>query len=211
MKVSKYRAWGDEAFEILQKITPPHVRKKRTTIILLADATLAGTTHAAVFKPSTTRRACSQNTHYMKWIHEPSYKAAYDFLIGTADAPGLSRQRRDAILDQQEAEAVAHIATAHQKLQMLAGPAVEAMARGLTADFPIHYKGNIVDFLPDTAAQLRAADIITRRLPTLSPNQTTELKVTTDAHTITPAGLAAAQAQAAAELAELGELAKNGV
>ena len=203
--------WGREFFEILQKITPPSVRHKKTTLILLADAVVAGKPFAAVFKPSPSRRACAAQTHYQKWMNDTAYRAAFDALIGTADAPGLARRRREEMLDEEAARALAQIGEAHRKLQLLALPAVEAMERGLTAETRIYYKDIEVATVPDTASQLRAARDIADRIPQLARSQKTDLTVTADPLTITPAGLQAAQEKARAELEELRMLSKNGV
>lgn len=63
--------WADVAADELDRFQGDHVGKKRSTVIALVDARLAGRAEESVWNlPST----CSRNTWHTKWKHDPLFQ-----------------------------------------------------------------------------------------------------------------------------------------
>jgi hypothetical protein len=62
--------WETQAAEQLNRLTNPHIAKKRATIVALVDARLAGNSEESVFgRPDT----CSRNIYHAKWKRDPVF------------------------------------------------------------------------------------------------------------------------------------------
>jgi hypothetical protein len=62
--------WETQAAEQLNRLTNPHIAKKRATIVALVDARLAGNSEETVFgRPDT----CSRNIYHAKWKRDPVF------------------------------------------------------------------------------------------------------------------------------------------
>ena len=123
--------WGDSAASLIADITEgPHYRKKRRTILLLADAAYLNNSMTTVWKVPD---AASSVALY-KWLNNVAqYAAAYDFIVGTAVEPGLSRTKREDELDEEELLAVGSLLEARTKLRMYAAKAVDTLGMALDA------------------------------------------------------------------------------
>jgi len=94
-----------EALAELKRIQPPHVAKKRATVILLASAIASETPQARVFEDE---RACNQRVWYQKWQYEPEIATALEFCIEAAlDAKDTETARIEAAALQQRRRAIA--------------------------------------------------------------------------------------------------------
>ena len=123
--------WGSTAADLLAAITEgPHYRKKRRTILLLADAAYLNHAMTSVWKVPD---AASSVAHY-KWLsNDAEYAAAYSFIVGTAVDPGLSRTKREDELDEEELLAVGSLLEARTKLRLFAAKAVNTLGAALDA------------------------------------------------------------------------------
>jgi hypothetical protein len=93
-----------EIRNLLAAIRPPHVERKRRTVILLAFARANQTPVDAVFRREDT---CNESIWYMKWAKDPDVRAAFDACYTRAleyaddETAALeahyTRQRRQAI------------------------------------------------------------------------------------------------------------------
>jgi len=93
------KEWGDVAADLLFAISGPHVRKKRRTLLVLASLSFSGLPISRAFDRTHFSKdvTCSGPVHY-KWKRNiPEYKAAFDFLVGTGDVPGLAISERETI------------------------------------------------------------------------------------------------------------------
>lgn len=110
--------WFTEDIETkLVAIKPPHITKKRTTVLKLAFAKANGHALATVFDQGDT---CSDRIWYTKWQHEPEIKAAFDACLKRAFEYG-------------DLQTVA-IETHYQHLRRRSLAAVSAKAPGALAD-----------------------------------------------------------------------------
>ena len=67
------QAWIDAAAGALAELQPPHVERKRATIIALVDAQLAGRPEQSVWG---TPGVCNRGTYHLKWKFQPDFAAA---------------------------------------------------------------------------------------------------------------------------------------
>lgn len=159
------RDWGAEAIALLDEIKNPHARRKRSTLIALADAVLDGQPFARVWE----RRDCaSDNAHYRWLTSDPAYKLAYNHLVGDPSAPGLARQQYEAMTDQMEADAVTAVARARHGIRINSEEAVMALVKALEANRPLVIDGEVRDY-PDTTNRVAAAKALLDRLPETAP------------------------------------------
>lgn len=121
--------WGDEARALLLLVGPPHVGKKRLTLLALADAVYGGMPQAGVFG---VNGVASKQAHY-KWLKggDGGYRVAYEFLIGDESRPGVALRARQDELDGMVVEALGVVEAARIRLQMLSLAAVGVLERGL--------------------------------------------------------------------------------
>lgn len=157
--------WGERAYELLRAIPAPEARKKRTTLLAIADAVIVGRSLVSVFEQPNT---CSRTIHYNKWMHQPEYRAAYDWLVGNDDAPGLARKEAEAAELREYERATTQIATARHELQMASLPAVRRMVAALDAENGVYYEGGKIADEPAHAVRLKAASEIADRIPELA-------------------------------------------
>ena len=108
------QAWIDAAAVALAELQPPHVERKRATIIALVDAQLAGRSEQSVWG---TPGVCNRGTYHLKWKFQP------DFAAALATVSRLAREWRDT-------RALRALQGAAESLA-LAAPAAVAKAVGL--------------------------------------------------------------------------------
>jgi hypothetical protein len=80
------QGWIEVAALALAGLQPPHVEKKRATIIALVDARLAGRPEDSVWK---TAGVCNRSTYHLKWKQQP------DFADALAKVARLAQEWRD--------------------------------------------------------------------------------------------------------------------
>ena len=184
--------WGEQAYELLKKIKPPHVSKKRYTLLKLADQRLGDLPLTHVFKMKGT---CSKDIHYQKWMKDERYRAAYDFLIGdnvvgeNGDGRGVATQMRDRWMEAELADYTAAISTARRKLILTAPEAIGTLIDQLEASHPVllgfdEDKTPIIEQSPDNSNRRLAANSLLDRVPELAKNQ--KVDHTTDGEKIQP-------------------------
>lgn len=78
--------WESQAAAELDRLTAPHAAKKRTTIVALVDARLAGRTEESVWQRDDT---CSRSVYHEKWKKDPTFAD----VLGKVTA--LARQWQD--------------------------------------------------------------------------------------------------------------------
>lgn len=123
--------WEEAAQELLDAITDgQHYRKKRRTIIALADAAYGNRSQASVF----TLASCASKVAHYKWReNDPAYEAAYQFLIGDVAKPGLARKQRELEIDEQEQLAISALAEARATLRIHSAEAAHTLVEALSA------------------------------------------------------------------------------
>lgn len=165
---SRFKQWGDEAYWLLRAITGQKSTKKKDTLLALADAAYVGESMNNTFARSETS---SKTAHY-KWLEkDPAYKAAYEFMVGNEEAPGLALNRRYEELEEEEAQAVAALEYARRKLKMLSRDAVDVLADALTAEsFSYVEDGGEAHYMPDHTNRRLAAKEILDRNPKTAAN-----------------------------------------
>lgn len=127
--MTKLTNWGEEAHKLLKDIKGQHSHKKRLTLLALADCEYTGEAQGGVFKDPT----CGSKTAHYKWLEEDTvYKAAYDFLVGNEETPGLARQKRQEEEDEAELEAVTAVSQARRKLKLLTMDAIKTLECALS-------------------------------------------------------------------------------
>lgn len=155
--------WGEQAGVLLRQITGQHCRRKRATLLALADGAYAGTSlNEALTGPETG----SKTAHY-KWLrNDPDYAAAYMHLVGHDDAPGLALRQRQAELDAIEAAAVAAVTEARRTLRLASLDAVRALRDALQAT--VVFQGADTD-AADHRARVAASKEILDRIEDTAP------------------------------------------
>lgn len=123
--------WEELAQDLLVNIVDgQHFRKKRRTILALAEAAYINVSQATVYRMPT----CGSKVAHYKWReNDPDYEAAYQFLVGDANAPGLARQQRELEIDEQELLAISALAEAKNVLTMAAADAAYTLTDALLA------------------------------------------------------------------------------
>ncbi|MCO5189391.1 MAG: hypothetical protein M9928_21770 [Anaerolineae bacterium] len=168
--------WGVEAWECLKQIRGANYEKRRRTLLLMADYKLAGKSLNAVFGRND---AISERIHYKHKANDSAYAAAFDFLIGSDDAPGLVLRELERRSELESVSVIGAVEAAQRRLVLLSPAAVEAFADGLEAVTTLYAtdKGRVVfeKEIPDHTTRLRAADMITRRVPGLQPGSTADV------------------------------------
>ena len=77
------QGWIREVQEEFARLRPPHVEKKKATILALVDARLAGQSEETVWRLPTT---CSRNTYHSKWKRDPVFARVLDVAYRAAVA-----------------------------------------------------------------------------------------------------------------------------
>jgi hypothetical protein len=158
--------WGDQVDDLLAGITGRHHRKKRHTLLKLAEATYLNQSQASVFK----LQSCASKVAHYKWRQvDPAYEEAYLFMIGDEDRPGLARVAREEELDALERQAVSAISQARTELRIATADAATALRDALSArdrfgpDWSIRVKAAtaILDRADDETAQRSAVNVTT--------------------------------------------------
>lgn len=123
--------WGEEAQALLANIVDgQHYRKKRRTILALAEAAYINVSQATVFRSPN----CASKVAHYKWReNDPDYEAAYQFLVGDPALPGLARQQREQEIDEQESLAISALAEAKNVIRMAAADAAYTLTEALQA------------------------------------------------------------------------------
>lgn len=107
--------WVEAAEAIFAGLTPPHVEKKRATILALVDARLAQRSEETVWKREDT---CSRNTWHSKWKHDPVITGAVEAVQQRATGWRDAKQLR-ALQEASEKLALASPLAALVAAQML--------------------------------------------------------------------------------------------
>lgn len=123
--------WGEEAQELLAAVTEGiHFRKKRRTLLKLAEATYINVAQATVFKMPD----CASKVAHYKWRDvDPDYEAAYLYLVGDPHTPGIAKLTREAELDEDEALAVSALVQARTTLRLGSADAAATLMNALDA------------------------------------------------------------------------------
>lgn len=123
--------WEEEAQELLASIVDgQHYRKKRRTILALAEAAYINVSQATVYRLP----GCASKVAHYKWRdNDPAYEAAYQFLIGDPAMPGIARQQREQEIDEQESLAISALAEAKNVLRMASADAAHTLTDALAA------------------------------------------------------------------------------
>ena len=123
--------WQELAQDLLDNITEgDHYRKKRHTILALADAAYMNVSQATVYR----LQGCASKVAHYKWrSNDSAYEAAYQFLVGDAAAPGAARVQREQEIDEQEHLAISALAEAKNVLRMAAAQAAYTLTDALEA------------------------------------------------------------------------------
>jgi hypothetical protein len=108
------QGWIDAAAVALGELQPPHVERKRATIVALVDAQLAGRAEQSVWG---LPGVCNRGTYHLKWKAQP------DFAAALATVGRLAREWRDTRALRALQEAAENLA--------LAAPAAVMRAIGL--------------------------------------------------------------------------------
>jgi hypothetical protein len=144
--------WGEYARTLLEAIdyeaSGRWWRKKRATLLHLADAAYLGRTKTSVFKLFETGSV----TAYYKWLNNDSaFREAHDHLVGpiangkqlseqAADnGTGIAHQQREVMLDEHESVALSALIEAKGLLRMHSADAVRTLVDALhSADIRQH-------------------------------------------------------------------------
>lgn len=139
--------WGDEAKAMLSAITYEscgrYWRKKRLTLLALADAALLGKPKNTVWQLPDT---CTYVSYY-RWIaHDPIFTAANDLLIGpvtkganSSPSRGIVQAHRDVSILEAESIAIDALAEARTMLRIASAEAVATLREALaSADIRRH-------------------------------------------------------------------------
>lgn len=78
--------WVKAVEEAFDDLTPPHLEKKKATIIALVDARLAGKPEESVWK---LPEVCNRGTYHLRWKHDPAFAACLEAVTR------LARQWKD--------------------------------------------------------------------------------------------------------------------
>lgn len=126
--------WGEEAIAMLHAVdTGRHYRKKRTTLLRLAEATYLNRSQASVFRDSHTTGVASRVAHY-KWRNtDQQYEACYQYLVGDPSTPGVAKLAREQELDEDEGLAISALVEARTRLQLATAEAVKTLVAALSA------------------------------------------------------------------------------
>lgn len=108
--------WVEAVEAAFGALTPPHLEKKKATIIALVDARLAGRSEESVWRLPQT---CNRGTYHMKWKHDPTFKVCLE------EVDRLARQWKDSRTVRALQEAAERLA--------LAAPIAVAKVMGLLA------------------------------------------------------------------------------
>ena len=123
--------WEELAHDLLANIVDgQHYRKKRHTILALAEAAYMNVSQATVYRLP----GCASKVAHYKWRdNDPAYEAAYQFLVGDAAMPGQARQLREQEIDEQEQLAISALAEAKNVLRMASADAAYMLTEALQA------------------------------------------------------------------------------
>jgi len=124
--------WEELASHLLVNIVDgQHYRKKRHTILALAEAAYLNVSQATVYRLP----GCASKVAHYKWRdNDPAYEEAYQFLVGDAAMPGQARQLREQEIDEQELLAISALAEAKNVLRMAAADAAYMLTEALHAE-----------------------------------------------------------------------------
>jgi len=131
-EVDQPSQWQELAQDLLASIvTGQHFRKKRRTILALADAAYMNVSQATVYR----LQGCASKVAHYKWRDvDPQYEAAYQFLVGDPATPGVARVQREQEIDEQEHLAISALAEAKNVLRMAAADAAYTLTDALHAE-----------------------------------------------------------------------------
>ena len=123
--------WEELAQDLLANIVDgQHFRKKRRTILALAEAAYINVSQATVYRLP----GCASKVAHYKWRDvDTDYEAAYQFLVGDVATPGLARLQREQEIDEQEHLAISALAEAKNVLRMAAADAAYMLTEALHA------------------------------------------------------------------------------
>lgn len=124
--------WGETTHAMLSMITGRHYRKKRATLLHLADAAMLNLAQATVYR----KHDCASKVAHYKWRkQDPAYEAAYAYLVGSHEQPGLSRDARAQELDEDEKRGVLALEEARISLRVASADAVAMLIEALQASY----------------------------------------------------------------------------
>jgi hypothetical protein len=197
--------WEELASDLLANIVDgEHYRKKRHTILALAEAAYINVSQATVFRLP----GCASKVAHYKWRdNDPAYETAYQFLVGDAAMPGQARQLREQEIDEQELLAISALAEAKNVLRMAAADAAYTLTEALHASTSHGPKWHERITAANSILDRSDAETATKVAPAISVIDAAIMKVYADEpiHT-TQAGLQADQppSKEVAESAESG-------
>ena len=79
--------WVEAVQAALGRLRPPHVEKKKTTIIALVDARVAGKSEESIWSRADV---CARSTYHLRWKFDETFAAAL------AEVDELARGHKDA-------------------------------------------------------------------------------------------------------------------
>ncbi len=136
--------WGEKASSLLRDITYESCgrfwRRKRTTILRLADHVLLGKTKVSALSGPDT---CATVSYY-RWIRtDPIFTAAHDYIIGPLQSynhvgagkleTGVAQIRREQYLDEAETLGISSITEARAMLRIASAEAVATLREALAS------------------------------------------------------------------------------
>lgn len=128
-------AWGDDAVTSLHSVIKgPHYRKKRLTLLKLAEAAYLNKSQLQLFREATEGNGCGSRTAHYKWRNnDAAYETAYQYLVGDRANPGVAMLVREQELDEVETLAISALVEARTHLRLLSAEAVNTLGEALYA------------------------------------------------------------------------------
>lgn len=146
--------YGKEAYTLLTRIKRGEVRKRRRTILALADAVLLGTPRTEVYAEET---CLNKRTHFRCLRDDDDYRNAYMHIVGNEEHPGIARRLFLQIVDEETGEAISVLNNAVNLLVDGSYKAALALLESLDAEeMKLDMRGN-AHYAPDNRTRLAAA------------------------------------------------------
>ena len=148
------RRFGEEAYEALKKVRKGDMRRRRRTLLALADSVMLGEPKEDVYG---TEGILSRRNHYRLLADDEDYRNAYHLLIGTQEEPGIAQRILEARVDEESLGSLQMINRAVNLMVDGSTKAAEAILDGLAAEeMKLDMKGG-EHYHPDTRSRLAAA------------------------------------------------------
>lgn len=162
--------WLREVQSALGRLQPPHVAKKRATILALVDARLAGEPEESVWRRADT---CNRSTYHEKWKRDPVFAEVLELVTLRA-------------VEWRETEEARALRDAARRLALASPNAVEVLV-GLLASSD------------ETQRRLAAGDLLDRASTATSTKRSASVKITEELTDDELAAIAAGGSSGAAE------------